>query len=174
MVDTPKENNDDNEKDPVKDKPPEIQPRHRRQRRRSKPRRGKNSNTGTGENNTPDNAEDNEDPIKPTSEQDEREDGRVSPNEQAVNEDSEDSNYLPPSEDEVSLGDEDFIVPEEPAEQERFKRRLIATTRSLKHKKQQLQADQSLLNEKWTDVLVAEEYGLEHPTKSYPKHKMLP
>ena len=41
MVDTPKENNGDNEKDPVEDKPPEIQPKHRRQRRRCKPRRGK-------------------------------------------------------------------------------------------------------------------------------------
>ena len=41
MVDTPKENNGDNEKDPVEDKPPEIQPKRRRQRRRSKPRRGK-------------------------------------------------------------------------------------------------------------------------------------
>ena len=81
MVDTPKENNGDNEKDPVEDKPPEIQPKHRRQRRRSKPRRGKNSNTGTGENNTPDDVVDNEDPVEPTSKQDEREDGRVSPNE---------------------------------------------------------------------------------------------
>ena len=33
-----------------------------------------------------------------------------------MKEDSEDSNYLPLSEDEVSLGDEDFIVPEEPVE----------------------------------------------------------
>ena len=32
----------------------------------------------------------------------------------------------------MSLGDEDFIVPEEPLEQERFKRRLIVTSRSLK------------------------------------------
>ena len=54
----------------------------------------KNSSTSIGENNTPDDAEDNEDPVEPTSEQDEREDGRISPNEQAVNEDSEDSNYL--------------------------------------------------------------------------------
>ena len=38
------------------------------------------------------------------------------------------------SEDEVSLDDEDFIVPEEPTEQERFKRQLIATARSLKEK----------------------------------------
>ena len=79
-----------------------------------------------------------------------REDGQVSPNEQAVNEDSEDSNYLPLSEEEVSLGNEDFIVPEEPLEQERFKRQLIATSRSLKKKQQQLQADQDLLNDRWT------------------------
>ena len=38
------------------------------------------------------------------------------------------------SEDEVSLGNEDFIVPEEPLEQERSKRRLIGTARSLKKK----------------------------------------
>jgi hypothetical protein len=30
MVDTPKENNGDNEKDPVEVKPPETQPKHRR------------------------------------------------------------------------------------------------------------------------------------------------
>ena len=53
-----------------------------------------------------------------------------------MHEDSEDSNYLPLSKDEVSLGDEEFIVPEEPLEQERFKRRLIATARSLKRKQQ--------------------------------------
>ena len=113
-------------------------------------------------------------PIEPTSEKDEREDGRVSPDEQAMNEDSEDSNYLPLSEDEVILSDEDFIVPEEPVDQERFKRRLIATARSLKKKQQQLQADQDLLNDRWTGVLAAEEYGLERPTKSYLKHKLLP
>ena len=55
-----------------------------------------------------------------------------------MNEDSEDSNYLPLSEDEVSLGDEDFIVPKEPAKQERFKCQLIATARNLKKKQQQL------------------------------------
>ena len=87
----------------VEDKPPEIQPKRQRQRRRSKPRHGKNINTVTGENNTLDDAEDNEDPIVPTSEQEEREDERVSPNEQTMNEDSEDSNYLSLSEDELSL-----------------------------------------------------------------------
>ena len=124
-----------------------------------------------GENNTPDDAEDNEDPVEATSEQDEQEDGQVGPDEQAIHEDSEDSNYLPLSEDEVSLGNEDFIVPEEPHEQERFKRRLIATSRSLKKMQQQLQADQDLLNNRWTDVLAAEEHGLNHPAKSYPKRK---
>ena len=81
MVDTPKKPNDDDKEDPVEDKPPEIQPKHQRQRCHSKPRRGKNSSTGTGENNTSDDAEDNKDPVEPTSEQNEREDGRVSPNE---------------------------------------------------------------------------------------------
>ena len=134
MVDTPKEDNSDDEKNPGEDKPPETQPKHRRQRCRSKSRRGKDSNTSTRDNNTPDDAEDQEDPVEPTSEQDGREDGKISPDEQATNEDSDDSNYLPLSEDEVSLGDEDFIVPEEPLEQERFKHRLIATSRSLKKK----------------------------------------
>ena len=60
-------------------------------------------------------------------------------------------------------------MPEEPLEQERFKCRLIATARSLKNKQLQLQADQDLLNDRWTDILAAEEYGLKHPTKGYPK-----
>ena len=41
---------------------------------------------------------------------------------------------MPLSEDEVSLGDEEFIVPEDPIEQESFRRRLIATAKSLKKK----------------------------------------
>ena len=161
-------------KNPVEDEPPEIPPKRRRQRRRSKSCCGKGSNTGTGENDTPENAEDKEYPIEPTSEQDHREDGQVDPDEQAGNEDSEDSNYLPLSEDEVSLGDEDFIVLEEPLEQERFKRQLIATERSLKKKQQQLQADQDLLNDRWKNVLAAEEHKLERTSKSYPNRRLLP
>ena len=38
---------------------------------------------------------------------------------------------MPPSEDEASFDDE-FVAPEDPADQERFKRRLMATTSSLK------------------------------------------
>ena len=74
----------------------------------------------------------------------------------------------------MSLGNEDFIVPEEPLKQEHFKHQLIATARILKKKQQQLQADQDLLNDRWSNVLAAEEYGLERLTKSYPKHKLLP
>ena len=75
---------------------------------------------------------------------------------------------MPPSEDEISLGDDEFGVPEDPVEQEHFKRRLIATTRSLKKKQQQLQADQDLLTDRWTEVLAAEEYGLERHMADRP------
>ena len=73
----------------------------------------------------------------------------------------------------VLVGDDEFGVPEDPIEQERFKRRLIATARSLKKKQQQLQADQDLLADRWTEVVAAEEYGLEPPSRGYPKHKPL-
>ena len=111
MVDAPKENSGDDKEDLVEDEPPEIQPKRRHQRRRSKSRRRKDSNTGTGGDNTPDCAEDREDPDEQTAEQDDQEDGQVSPGKLATHEDSEDNNYLPLSEDEVSLGTEDFIVP---------------------------------------------------------------
>ncbi len=48
----------------------------------------------------------------------------------------EDDDYMPPSEDEASLGDDEFVVPEDPVEQERLERRLMATARSLKKKQQ--------------------------------------
>ena len=41
---------------------------------------------------------------------------------------------MPPSEDEASLGDDKFAVLEDPVEQERFKRRLVATASNLKKK----------------------------------------
>ena len=62
---------------------------------------------------------------------------------------------MPLSEGEVSLDDEEFTMPEEPLEQERFKRQLIATARSMKKKQHQLQADQDLLTDRWTEVLAA-------------------
>ena len=75
---------------------------------------------------------------------------------------------MPPSEDEISLGDDEFGMPEDPVEQERFKRRLIATARSLKKKQLQVQADQDLLTDRWTEVLAAEEYGLERHMADRP------
>ena len=81
---------------------------------------------------------------------------------------------MPPSGDEASLDDDEFVVPEDPVEQEHFKRRLMATARSLKKKQQQLRADQDLLVDRWTEVLAAEEHKLERPSKSYPKRGLLP
>ena len=81
---------------------------------------------------------------------------------------------MPPSEDEASLDDDEFVVPEDPLEQERFKRRLIATANSLKKKQQQLRVDHDLLADRWTEVLAAEEHELKRPSKSYPKRKLLP
>ena len=75
---------------------------------------------------------------------------------------------MPPSEDEISLGDDEFGVPEDPVEQECFKHRLMATTRSLEKKQQQLHADQDLLTDRWTEVLAAEEHGLERHMADRP------
>ena len=133
MVDTPKESNGDKA---TEVNPPEKQPKHRCHRRRSKSRHSKNSDIGTGDNNTPDGAEDENNPAQPSFEQAEREDGQASPEEQAMDGEYEDDNCMPLSEDEVSLGDEEFIIPEDPVELERFKRRLIATAKSLKKKQQ--------------------------------------
>ena len=100
--------------------------------RRSKPRHSKNSDTGTTDNSTPNDAEDKNNPAQTSFEQAGQEDGHVSPDKQAMDRDS----YMPLSEDEVSLNDEEFIVPEDPVEQQHFKRRLIATAKSLKKKPQ--------------------------------------
>ena len=122
MVDIPKDGNGDGttEEDPSK-----KQPKRRRQRRHSKSRHSKNGDSGTGDNNTPESAEEN--PLQQDSAQ---EDGEASPHERAVDREVEDDNYMPPFEDEASLNDNEFVVPEDPVEQERFKRRLMATASS--------------------------------------------
>ena len=134
MVDTPKEDNGEGQKEATNDDPLKKQPKSRRQRCRSKSRHSKNSDTGTRDNSTPDDVEDENNPTEPSFEQTGRENRQASPDEQAMNEDSEDGNYMPLSEDEVSLSDEEFTVPEDPVEQERFKRGLIVTAKSLKKK----------------------------------------
>ena len=119
MVDTPKKASDDDKEDPVGNKPSETQSKRSRPKRHSKSRRSKDSNTGTGENSTPDDAENNEDPVGATSEQ-EQDNGQVNPHKQATPNDPDDDSYRPLSEDEESLGNKDFIMPKAPLEQERF------------------------------------------------------
>ena len=128
MVDTPKGSGDDKE-EPDANKPSETQSRRRRPKRRSKSCRSKDSNTGTEENSTPNDAENNEDPVGATSEQEEQDNEQVNPDKQATPNDPDDDSYRPPSEDDESLGTEDFIMPKAPLEQERFKRQLIDTAR---------------------------------------------
>jgi hypothetical protein len=41
---------------------------------------------------------------------------------------------MPSSEDKASLDDDEFVMPQDPVEQERFKRMLMATGSSLKKK----------------------------------------
>ena len=113
MVDTPKEGNGNGTSE---DDPSKKQPKRRRQRRRSKFCHSKNGDSGTGDNNTPDSAEDN--PLQQDSAQ---EDGDASPHERAADKEVEDDSYMPPSGDEASLDDDEFVVPEDPVEQERFK-----------------------------------------------------
>ena len=158
MVDIPKDGNGDGT---TEDDLSKKQPKRRRQWRRSRSRHSKNGDSSTGDNNTPDSAEDN--PLQQDSAQ---EDGEASPHERATDREVEDDNYMPPSEDEASLDDDEFVVPEDPVEQERFKHRLMATVSSLKKKQHQLRADQDLLADRWTEVLAAEEYNLKRPSKS--------
>ena len=129
-MDTPKEGNGD---EIVEDDPSKKQPKRRRQQRRSKSRQSKSGDTGTGNNSTPDSAEDNNNPLQQDLEQ---EVGEASPPERAADGEAEDDNCMPPFEDEASLDDGEFVVPEDPVKQERFKRRLIATANSLKKKQQ--------------------------------------
>ena len=126
MVDTPKEGNGDGiaEEDPSKKEPKRL-----RQRCRSKSLQNTYGDSSTGDNNTPESAEEN--PLQQGLAQ---EDGETSPHERAADREVEDNNYIPPSEDEASLDDDEFVVPEDPVEQERFQRRLMATARSLKKK----------------------------------------
>ena len=133
VVDTPNEGNGDER---MEDDPSKKQPKRRRQRRHSKSRQSKSGDIGTGDNNTPDSADDNNNPLQQDLEQ---ENGGATPPKRAGDGEEEDDNYMPPYKDEASLGDDEFVVPEDPVEQERFKRRLMATARSLKKKNSNLE-----------------------------------
>ena len=105
MVDTPKETNGD---EAMEDNPSKKKAKHGRRQRRYKPRQG---NTDTGDENNPDGAEDEYNPDQPAFEQAEQEDGQDSPDEHATDGYPEEDNYMPLSEDEISLGDDEFGVP---------------------------------------------------------------
>ena len=74
-------------------------------------------------------------------------------------------NYLPKSKEDKSLHTEDYIVPEDPFEQERFRWCLAATVPSMKRKQQ---ANEDALNDKWVEILSAEQ-DLEERHRSVPK-----
>ena len=79
------------------------------------PAKAKNEDSGTEDNNTPDSAEDN-----PLQQDPAQEDGETSPHERAADREVEDDNYMPPSEDEASLDDDEFVVPEDPSSKSVF------------------------------------------------------
>ena len=79
-----------------------------------------------------------------------------------------------PSKDEVSLGDDEFGVPEDLSEQVRFKRQLMAMAKCLKKEQHQLKTDHDFLTDRWTKVLATEEYGLDRPANGHKKHNSLP
>ena len=91
----------------------------------------KNGDSSMRDNNTPESTEEN-----PFQQDLAQEDGETSPHETAADREVEDDNYMPPSEDEASLDDDEFVMPEDPVEQERFQHRLMVTARSLKKKQQ--------------------------------------
>ena len=128
MVDTPKDGDGDGT---AGDDNSKKQPKRWRQRRRSKSRQSKNGDSGMGDNTTPDSAEEH-----PPQQDSAQEDGEASPHERAADREVEDDNYTPPSKDEASLDDDEFVIPSDPAEQERFKCRLLAMASSLKKKQQ--------------------------------------
>ena len=78
MVDTPKESNGN---EATEDNPLDKKCRYWHHRRSSKPRHFKNNDTGIGDNNAPDGAEDENNPAQPGFEQAEQEDRQASPKE---------------------------------------------------------------------------------------------
>ena len=101
--------------------------------------------------------------------------GKHSPGPLSNHSNAEDTTYQPVSEEEDSLDDDAFIIPDTQVERKRLQQSLIAIARSLKKQKQRLKAAQDTLDDRWNEVLGTEEkYGGNRQTKSYPKRKLLP
>ena len=144
MVDTPKDDGEER-KDATKDCPLEKQSKRRR-KRRSKSRLGRNN-----------------DHIDPALEQ-----GEPSPDHGNMENQTEQP-------DSVKDNSPDDITPDRHPEQQNARQRLVASARSLKKQKQRLKVAQDTLRIRWSKVLnTAAKYSGNHPTKSYPKRKLLP
>ena len=85
--------------------------------------------------------------------------------------DARDKPHQPPSREENSPDKDAPIIPETHLEQENLRRRLTATSRSLKKQKQRLKVAQDTLNSKWNKLT---KYGRSYHPNSYPKRKLLP
>ena len=143
MVDTPKENDDEERKDAAKGCPLDKQSK-RRHKRRSKSRLGRNIGH-----------------IDPAIEQ-----GEPSPDQGNTENQTEQP-------DSVEDNSPDNITPARHPEQQNTHKRLVATARSLKKQKQRLRAAQDTLRIRWSEVLsTAAKYGGSRHTKSYPKRKL--
>ena len=145
MVDTPKENNDEERKDAAKGCSLEKQSK-RRHKRRSKSRLGRNNGH-----------------TDPAIEQ-----GEPSPNQGNTENQTEQP-------DPVEENSPDDITPNKHSEQQNSHQRLVATVMSLKKQKQRLRTAQDTLRIRWSEVLnTAAKYGDNRHTKSYSKRKLLP
>ena len=95
--------------------------------------------------------------------------------------DPEDDNYYPESEEDRTLGPNEYDVIEEPLEApqlEAFRRWLASTAQSIKQKSQRLKSEQDELNDRWVKLLWAEqelEDKLEKTgvNRSYPRRNLL-
>src|SRR4051812_25004333 len=112
MVDAPKDADGDGiAEDDNSNKPP----KRRRQRSRSKSRHSRNGDSGTGDNTTPDSTEEHQNQQDSA-----QEDGKASPQERAAEQEVEDDNYMPPSGDEASLGDDELSYRQTPSNKSAF------------------------------------------------------
>ena len=149
MVDTPKRNDDEEQRDTTRDRSLEKQSK-RRCKRRAKPHLDK-------------------DPAK--------EQGEPADDEHAIEQPSEQGNLHKQTEQPVPDKDNspDDLTPDKLLEQKNLHQRLVATVRSLKKQKRKLKTAEDALRIRWGKVLnTAHKYGDSHHTKSYPKRKLLP
>ena len=129
MVDTPKQGNGD---ETAEDDPSKKQPKRRRQRRRSKSRHSKNNDNSARGNNSPVDSRRNDECTTLVAEHDQDANCKHSTDPTSEHDDAKDKPHQTPSGEENSPGEDAHIIPETHLEQKNLRRRLIATTRSLK------------------------------------------